>query len=134
MAQLTFRSRTLNRWKPASYTANETATVMAAKPGDLFGPMIVRIDEVFNGSGTDAIIIVGDGAVTDRFLAAGQADETTVGDYLANGGANTDFSAQGYHLYLAADTVDIGFTANTLGTRTTGIVSIFAWVAKAIPN
>lgn len=135
MAELTFRSRNKIGWTPADYTADETATVLAVKAYDLVGPVIGRTDKAFNGSGTDAIIIVGDGGDTDRFGAAGFIDETTAGNVAqGTGGSGSTYAAIGRHLYTSADTIDVGFTANTAGTRNAGKFSLFVWVARAIPN
>lgn len=121
MAHLYLRKKSRSNWVPASYTANETATVISVNTGDLLpGWCVLRVRTVFNGAGTDAIIIVGDGDDDNGLLEAGQADETTVGLYRGAGA----YHATAPKLYTAADTVDIGFTANTSGTRTTGAVDL----------
>ena len=128
MAFLEWRWRSRNNWEPADYTGDETATVINVGAGDLgLGICIVRTREVFNGAGTAAKIIVGDGADPNGYLEDGNADETTTGQYVGQG-AYWNGSA-GPTLYTAADTIDIGFTANTSGTRTTGIIDLHVVVA-----
>lgn len=134
MAELRYRKRSRSNYTPASYTANETATVIGVNTGDLVGPSFCRVRVVFNGGGTDAILIFGDGGDTNRFGSDGDTDETTTGLYMLNGGSGSDYLAQGYHLYTADDTIDIGFTANTSGTRTTGEVDFWLFIAKADPH
>ena len=134
MAELNYRLRTRSEWVPASYTAGETATVISVHAGEIVGPVITRTRVVFNGSGTDAIIIVGDDGDTDRFGADGFMDETTTGLYVGIGGSGSNYAAIGRHLYTAANTIDIGFTANTAGTRTTGTIDLYTWIARAVPN
>ena len=134
MAELNYRLRTRSEWVPASYTAGETATVISVHAGEIVGPVITRTRVVFNGSGTDAIIIVGDDGDTDRFGADGFMDETTTGLYVGVGGSGSNYAAIGRHLYTAANTIDIGFTANTSGTRTTGTIDLYTWIARAVPN
>jgi len=131
MARLYFNERTRANWEPADYTANETDTVINVAAGDYWaGDCMVRVREVFNGGGTDAIIIIGDGDDDNGGLEAGQCDETTVGIY-RGGGA---YYATRPKLYTAADTIDIGFTANTSGTRTTGIIDLAVYIAKVDPH
>lgn len=135
MAELTFRSRKKTNYTPASYTADETATVIGVNAYEIVGPVIGRVNVAFNGSGTAAILIVGDGGDTDRFGADGFVDETTAGNVAQGvGGSGSTYAAIGRHLYTSADTIDIGFTANTSGTRTTGSFDLFVWIARAIPN
>ena len=135
MAQLMYRPRTVSNWTPVSYTAGETDTVINVGAGDLCaGLVIARTRTVFNGSGTDAIIIVGDDGDTDRFGADGFMDETTTGLYVGVGGSGSTYAALGRHLYTAANTIDIVFTANTAGTRTTGTIDLYTWIARAVPN
>ena len=133
MTQLNWRRRSVSNWQPASYTANETAAIMAVEPGDLIGPVIVRTRTVFNGSGTDAILEIGDDGDIDRLCANGDVDEITAGLYLALGGSGSTYLTIGKHLYTVANTIDITFTANTAGTRTTGAFDIDVYIAKVVP-
>lgn len=133
MTQLNWRRRSVSNWTPASYTANETTAIMSVEPGDVAGLVIVRTRTVFNGSGTDAIITIGDGGDVDRFVADGDVDEVTAGLYKALGGSGSSYAALGTHLYTVADTIDIVFTANTAGTRTTGAFDIDVYIAKVVP-
>ena len=130
MAFLTFRWKTKLNYTPASYTADETATVLLVNAGDMgFGICITRTRVVFNGGGTDAIIIVGDGDDTDGYLANGNMDETTVGLYRGAGA----YWGTAPKLYTVTDTIDIGFTANTSGTRTTGAIDLAVAVSRVNP-
>ena len=131
MAQLQWRIRTRNGWTPDSYTADQAADgIIAVAAGDVVRSVFARTRVVFNGSGTAAIIIVGDDGDTDRFLADGNMDETTTGLYMGLGGSASNYLALGKHLYTAANNIDVGFTANTAGTRTTGTVDFLCEVAK----
>src|SRR3990172_2897698 len=133
MAFLNWQKRTV-LYSPPSFTANSVDAVFNVEAGDCVGPIFVRTATVFNGSGTDAIFELGDSGDVDRFVDAGEIDETTAGDFVRAIGA----SAGGYvdhrtHLYTAADTIDVNFTANTAGTRTTGTIEIIAYIAKVRP-
>ena len=131
MARLYFNQRTRANWEPADYTANETATVINVGAGDLWeGVCQVRVREVFNGGATKAIIIVGDGDDPNGGMEDGQVDEITVGLNIG-GGAYYNTKPK---LYLTDDTIDIGFTASTSGTRTTGIIDLAVWIAKTDPH
>lgn len=109
---------------PTDYTADETWELMNVHSGYLIGPIIARQITAFNGSGTDAIIELGDSGDIDRYLDAGEIDETTggsTGSFVRCAGA----SGGGYvlyrtHLYTEASTIDVTFTANTAGTRNAG--------------
>lgn len=131
--ELRFFKRSRSNWTPASYTADETAQILNVAAGDLIGPGIARVRTVFNGGGTDAIIIIGlAGGTTNLFCADGNIDETTVGTYHLLGAGN--YVARGEYLFTSADTIDVGFTANTSGTRTTGAVDYWFFVAKVDPH
>lgn len=130
MAQLNFRPRSVTNWVPASYTANEVDTVINVAAGDLCtGICVARTRTAFNGSGTDAIIEIGDGDDDDRYLVAGDMDETTTGIYRGQGVAYTTRPM----LYTGNDTIDVKFTANTAGTRNAGAIDVRVFVAKADP-
>ncbi len=131
MARLYFNQRTRANWEPDSYTSDETEGVINVAPGDYWvGDCIVRVREVFNGSGTPAKIEIGDGDDPNGGLEDGQCDEETVGIY-RGGGA---YYATRPKLYTSADTIDIGFTADTGGSRTTGIIDLAVWIAKVDPH
>lgn len=135
MAELKWRKRSRSNWEPADYTSNEVAAIIAVGAGDLVGPGFCRVTEVFNGAGTDAIIEIGlTGGDTDLFCKAGQIDETTAALYHLQGGDSAHYSARGLYLFTAADTLDLKFTCNTSGTRTTGIVDTWFFIAKADPH
>jgi hypothetical protein len=132
MAFLNFRKHT-RRFVPASYTADATTAMFNVAPGDLISYVFARTEVVFNGGGTDAIVTLGDGADVDRFILAGDVDETTAGLYAATGGTGSAYLLLGHHLYTATDTIDVVFTANTSGSRTTGEVLFVIHKAKVNP-
>ena len=130
MSKIQRYMRGKDSYEPASYTSNETATVISAPLGTLWdGICMVHITQVFNGSGTAAIIIVGDGDDPNGGLVDGNADETTVGVYIGGGAYFTTRPK----LYAVNDTIDIGFTANTSGTRTEGILNLMVEVGRISP-
>ena len=121
-------------FEPASYTANETKAIMNVAAGDMIGIILARQVEAYNGSGTDAILELGDDDI-DRFMDAGEIDETNATDFVRCAGA----SGGGYvlyrnHLFTAANTIDVTFTANTAGTRTTGQTEFTIYKAKVRPG
>jgi len=132
MAELRFFARTKTNWTPASYTANATVSIFNVAAGDMIGPGFARVRVVFNGGGTDAIITIGITGTTNLFCADGNIDETATGLYHLLGGGN--YVARGEYLFTSADTIDVTFTANTSGTRTTGAVDYWFYVAKVDPS
>ena len=124
-------------WTPDDYTANSVEAIMNVEIGDVIGPIFSRQITAYNGSGTDAIIELGDGGDIDRFLDGGEIDETTggsTGSFVRAAGA----SGGGYvlyrtHLYSTADTIDVSFTANTAGTRDAGATEFIIWFARVRP-
>ena len=133
MSYLNWQKRSV-LWTPDSYTANSVEAVFNVEVGDVVGLILCRTATVFNGSGTDAIFELGDSGDVDRFLDAGEIDETTAGDFVrAIGATGGGYILYRTHLYTAADTIDVNFTANTAGTRTTGAIEITAYIAKVRP-
>jgi hypothetical protein len=114
--------RLTSTFVPASYTANETTALFNVAAGDMITHVSMQTVVVFNGAGTDAIVTLGDGGDVDRFILAGDVDETATGFYVATGGTGSAYLLRAEHVYTAADTIDIVFTANTSGSRTTGEV------------
>ena len=57
----------------------------------------------------------------------------SVGSPLVSGGSGSTYLTIGKHLYTAANTIDVVFTANTAGTRTTGAFDFYVWIAKVVP-
>ena len=134
MAQINWRRMT-RIFTPADYTADDSAVeLFNVSAGDLVGPVICRTIEVFNGSGTDAIFALGDDGDVDRYVIAGDLEETSTSAATswirATGGSGSGYALLGTHLYTAANTIDVGFTANTAGTRTTGKVEVTVFVAR----
>ena len=130
MAFLEWRWRSKNNWTPASYTANEVSPIANVAAGDINpGICITRTRVVFNGSGTAAIIVIGDGDTANGDLADGDMDETTTGLYRGQGAYWN--GTGGPKLYTVADAIDITFTANTAGTRTTGTIDAHVVIAPS---
>ena len=133
MPYLNWQKRTV-LWTPDSYTADSVEAVFNVEASDVVGLILCRTATVFNGSGTDAIFELGDSGDVDRFLDAGEIDETTAGNFVrAIGATGGGYVLYRTHLYTAADTIDVNFTANTAGTRTTGTIEIIAYIAKVRP-
>ena len=135
MAELNWRRKVV-LFEPASYTANETKAIMSVHAGEVIGLILVRQVEAYNGSGTAAVLELGDSDI-DRYMDAGEIDETTGGSsgsfvrcIGASGGGYVDHRN---HLYTAADTIDVTFTANTSGTRTTGKTEFTIYKARMRP-
>ena len=134
MAEVRRYTRTKTAWVPVDYTANETTAVINVNPNEVVHEIFVRTRVAFNGGGTAAIIELGDGGDTDRFVKDGDIDETTTGLYMALGGSGSNYLAFGRHLYTVVDTIDVKFTANTSGTRTLGSIDIIVVYSKVVPN
>jgi len=135
MAFLNWQKKSRTAWEPADYTAGEATALFAVDAGDLVGPGLARVTEVFNGSGTDAKVQIGlTAGDVDLFCADGDIDETTTGLYLLKGGSSSIYLESLMYLFTAADTIDVLFTANTGGTRATGIVDFWFYVAKVDPH
>src|SRR3990167_4625447 len=122
------------RFTPADYTADETKAIMNVAIGDLIGVIIARQVVAYNGSGTDAILELGDDGDIDRFMDAGEIDETTTTSFVRCAGA----SGGGYvlyrnHLFTAANTIDVTFTANTAGTRNAGATEFTIYFTRVRP-
>ena len=124
-------------FEPADYTADEVRQLFNVAAGDLIGIIIARQIVAYNGSGTDAILEFGDSGDIDRFMDAGEIDETTggaTGSFVRCAGA----SGGGYvlyrnHLFTAEDTIDVIFTANTAGTRNAGRTEFTLYKARVRP-
>lgn len=135
MARLQYYQRSRTNWTPASYSANETATILPVGVGDLVGPLYGLMRTAFDGTG-GRTISVGDGDDVDRYMTTTIGDVSqAAGTYLiAVGGSASTYLAIGRHLYTAADTIDIVFVAATGGSPTAGAVDIWCWVAKVNPH
>ena len=129
MAMINWYWRSKSNYTPASYTANETTAILSVMAGEAVNLCVARTLTVFNGSGTAAVIVIGDDGDTDRLLEDGNMDETTAGLYLGLGLTKLN----GPHLYTADNTIDVVFTANTAGTRTTGAADFRVLVARLDP-
>ena len=136
MAFLNFVKRTV-LYQPPDYTANSVDPVFSVHEGDVVGLITCRTVTVFNGAGTAAIFELGDGDDVDRYLDGGELEETDVAaatSYVrAIGATGGGYILYRTHLYTANDTIDVNFTANTSGTRTTGAVEITAYIARTRP-
>lgn len=140
MSELKFYKHTIN-YKPVNnstgavdYASNVVNPIFNVSAGDLVGLITARTVAAFNGTGTAAIFELGDDGDPDRFLDGGELDEETAGNFVRAAGA----SGGGYvlyrtHLYTAANTIDVNYTADTNGDDTTGEVEICIWIAKVRP-
>lgn len=130
MARLQFFERSSGGAVPiASYTATETIQIMPANVGELIGYGFARVTTVFDGSGTAAVLIIGDDGDTNRFFEDGDIDETTVGNYFGKG-AGLDNA----YLYTTANTIDVVFTKDTGNDGTTGIFDVWFYIARVAPH
>ena len=119
---------------PADYTVDETRQLFNVEIGDLIGLIIVRQLVAYNGSGTDAILEFGDGGDIDRYMDAGEIDETTTTSFVrAQGAAGGGYVLYRNFLYTAQDTLDVVFTANTAGTRDAGQTEFTLYKARVRP-
>ena len=117
-------------WTPNSYTANSVEEVFNVAAGDMVGVILCRTMTAFDGTGTAAKFELGDDGDVDRFVDDGELEETSVSaatSFIRAAGA----SGGGYvlyrnHLYVAANTIDVNFTAATGADGTTGRVHIKA--------
>lgn len=134
MSFANWRVHTVN-FTPTSYTANETKAIMNVHAGTVIGPIFVRQITAYNGSGTAAILELGDGNAIDRFMDAGEIDVTTggaTGSFVrAVGATGGGYVLYRTFLYTADDTIDVTFTANTAGTRNAGETRFIIWWTRA---
>lgn len=125
------------RFVPSDYTADETKAILSVEAGTMVGVVIARQLTAYNGSGTDAILELGDDGDIDRFMDAGEIDETTGGStgsfVRCAGAANGGYVLYRTHLYTAANTIDVTFTANTAGTRNAGATEFVIYTARVWP-
>jgi hypothetical protein len=130
MAMLQFFERSSGGAVPvADVQVDETIQIMPANVGELIGYGLARVTEVFNGTGTATVIIVGDDGDPNRYFEDGDMDETTVGTYRGRG-AGLDNA----YLYTTANTIDVGFTAYTNNDGTTGIFDVWFYIARVFPH
>ena len=119
---------------PTSYTSDETKQIMNVHAGMVIGPIFVRQITAYNGSGTDAILELGDSDI-DRYMDAGEIDETTGGStgsfVRAIGASGGGYILYRNHLFTADDTIDVTFTANTAGTRNAGRTRFVIYWARS---
>ena len=121
-------------FEPASYTVDETRQLFNVEIGDLIGVIIVRQIVAYNGSGTDAILELGDSGDIDRYMDAGEIDETTTTSFVrAAGATGGGYVLNRNFLYTAQDTIDVVFTANTAGTRNAGRTEFTIYKARVRP-
>ena len=133
MSYLNWKAET-RIFEPASYTADETRLLFNVEAGDLIGLIIVRQIVAYNGSGTDAVLELGDGDDIDRYMDAGEIDETTTTSFVrAIGATGGTYILYRNFLYTAQDTIDVTFTANTAGTRNAGRTEFTIYKARVRP-
>lgn len=130
MAQLNFFERTSGGTVSiADYTEIETIEVMPVHTGELIGYGLARVTTVFDGGGSDAILIIGDDGDTNRFFEAGDIDEHTTGLYRGLG-----IGMDNAHLYTADNTIDVVFTDDTSDDGTTGFFEFWFYIARVFPH
>ena len=128
MSELKIYKRSRTAWTPVSYTANETATIIAVAAGDLVLACFARVRVAFDGTSPD--ISIGDGSSVNRFMTTTNVGVTATGLKRGTGAGFTE--TLGY-LYTAADTIDITFTAAT-GSPTVGTIDVWCYIAKIDPH
>ena len=123
-------------WTPNSYTANSVEEVFNVGVGDMVGIILVRTVVAFNGTGTAAIFELGDDGDVDRFLDAGELEEESISAATsfvrAIGATGGGYILYRNHLYTAANTIDVNFTAATGADGTAGAVMIKAAIARNV--
>ena len=133
MAQVNWQIKTV-RYQPTTLNANVVDPIMNVSAGDLIGPIFARTIVAFDGSGTAAIIELGDDGDADRFLDGGEVDEETAGSFVrAIGASGGGYVLYRNHLYTAANTIDVNFTADTNADSTVGAMEFIIWWAKVRP-
>src|SRR3990167_109518 len=133
MSYLNWKAET-RIFEPADYTADETRLLFNVEAGDLIGLIIVRQIVAYNGSGTDAVLELGDGDDIDRYMDAGEIDETTATSFVrAIGATGGTYILYRNFLYTEQDTIDVTFTANTAGTRNAGRTQFDIYKARVRP-
>ena len=113
----------------ASYTTIETVTLFPVEVGELIGYGFARVTTIFNGSGTTAVLIIGDDGDTNRFFEDGDIDEATVGNYRGLG-----VGLDNAHLYTTANTIDVLFTDDTGNDGTEGVFNVWFYIARVFPQ
>ncbi len=113
----------------ADYGEIETIQVMPVHTGELIGYGFARVTTVFNGTGTAAVLIIGDDGDTNRFFEAGNIDEVTTGLYRGLGVGLTNA-----HLYTADNTIDVLFTDATNDDGTAGDFNFWFYIARVDPH
>ena len=133
MAWLNWEKRTV-LYTPSTYTANVVDGVLNVAAGDIVGLILVRTVVAFNGTNSNAVFELGDSGDVDRFVDGGELDEHTAGNFVrAIGATGGGYILYRTHLYTAADTIDVNFTADTGANGTAGRVEITAYIAKVRP-
>ena len=110
---------------------------MLLAEGDAVGLITCRTVTAFDGTGTAAIFELGDGNDVDRYLDAGELEETSISaatSYVrAIGATGGTYILYRNFLYVETDTIDVNFTAATGADGTVGAVEITAYIAKVRP-
>ena len=121
-------------YTPPDYASNSVDEILPVNAGDVVGLITARTIAAFNGTGTAAIIELGDDGDADRFLDGGELDEETAGNFVrAIGASGGGYVLYRTHLYTAANTIDVNFTADTNGDDTAGSVEFTIYVARVRP-
>lgn len=128
MALLRFSQRSFCNWTPKSYETDEIFQAIAVNPGDLVGGAIMDVRTVFDGSGADATLEVGDGVTSAGFMTTTNTGATTAGLKQGTGAYLTEVPG---HLYTVADTIDINCITDSSNLGSAGTVDIYVYVALA---
>ena len=121
-------------YTPPSYASNSVDEIVSVSVGDVVGLITARTIAAFNGTGTAAIIELGDDGDADRYIDGGELDEETAGNFgRAIGASGGGYVLYRTHLYTTANTIDVNFTADTNGDDTAGSVEFNIWIARVRP-
>lgn len=131
MAQFRFARKSYLNWEPVNYQIDEIFKAIAVNPGDVVGGAFCRIAEVFDGTGTDATIEVGDAADRNGFITTTNSGCTAAGLKQGTGAYLTEVPGK---LYTVADTIDINCITDTSRDGSTGIIDLWVYVADVDPH
>lgn len=121
-------------YTPSTYSANAVDAIMPVSAGMMIGPITARTIAAFNGTGTAAIVELGDTGDADRYLDGGELDEETANDFVrAIGASGGGYVLYRTHLYTSATTIDVNYTADTNGDDTAGSVEFTIYFMRVRP-
>ena len=125
------------RYRPSTLNASVVDPIFRAEAGMVIGPIFARTTVAFDGTGTAATVALGDGDDVDRYLDEGELDEESISSATAFvraiGATGGGYILYRTHLYTAADTIDVNFTADTNADSTVGEVTFVIWFTRVWP-